>query len=67
MARRIPAMRVESAAGTRFRLTYGDDGSLAAAAVGLDRSRLDPHLLAMAAGAGADDPAGIGGPLRPRR
>ncbi len=54
IARRIPAMRVETTVGTQFRLTYGDDGSLAAAAVGLDRSRLDPHLLAMAADAGAE-------------
>jgi len=54
MARPIPAMRVETAAGRRFRLTYGDDGSLRAAAVGLDRSALDPHLLAMAAAAGVD-------------
>ena len=54
VARRIPAMRVESAAGTRFRLTYGDDGSLRSAAVGLDRSRLDPHLLAMARDAGVE-------------
>ena len=54
MARRIPAMRVETQAGTRFRLTYGDDGSGRAAAVGLDRSRLDPHLLELARQAGVD-------------
>jgi flavin-dependent dehydrogenase len=59
MARRIPAMRVETAAGTRFRLTYGDDGSLRAAAVGLDRSRLDPHLLEMARHAGVDVRPGV--------
>jgi flavin-dependent dehydrogenase len=54
MARRIPAMRVETQAGTRFRLTYGDDGSGRAGAVGLDRSRLDPHLLELARRAGVD-------------
>jgi menaquinone-9 beta-reductase len=54
MARRIPAMRVETPSGTRFRLTYGDDGSIRAAAVGLDRSRLDPHLLELARRAGVD-------------
>jgi flavin-dependent dehydrogenase len=59
MARRIPAMRVETRAGTAFRLTYGDDGSLARAAVGLDRSRLDPHLLAMAGRAGVDVRQGV--------
>ena len=59
MARRIPAMRVETQVGTRFRLTYGDDGSTRAAAVGLDRSRLDPHLLDLARQAGADVRTGI--------
>lgn len=59
MARRIPAMRVETAAGTRFRLTYGDDGSLREAAVGLDRSALDPHLLGMARAAGVDVRPGV--------
>lgn len=59
MARRIPAMRVETTAGTRFRLTYGDDGSLGAAAVGLDRSRLDPRLLDLARDAGVDVREGI--------
>lgn len=53
VARPIPAMRVETARGTRFRLTYGDDGSLTSPAVGLDRSRLDPLLLARARTAGA--------------
>ena len=48
VARRIPAMRVETVAGTRFRLTYGDDGTLAGAPVGLDRSRLDPGPTASA-------------------
>jgi flavin-dependent dehydrogenase len=59
MARRIPAMRVETPAGTRFRLTYGDDGSGRAAAVGLDRSRLDPHLLDLARRAGVDVREGV--------
>jgi flavin-dependent dehydrogenase len=59
MARRIPAMRVETRAGTRFRLTYGDDGSGRAAAVGLDRSRLDPHLLEMARTLGVDVREGV--------
>jgi flavin-dependent dehydrogenase len=59
MARRIPAMRVETQAGTRFRLTYGDDGSGRAAAVGLDRSRLDPHLVELARRAGVDVREGV--------
>jgi menaquinone-9 beta-reductase len=54
VARPIPAMRVETASGTRFRLRYGDDGSLRSPAVGLDRSRLDPLLLARAREAGAE-------------
>ena len=54
LARRVPAMRVETAAGTRFCLTYGDDGSLRKPAVGVDRSHLDPHLLALARAAGAE-------------
>jgi flavin-dependent dehydrogenase len=54
VARPLPAMRVETPAGTRFRLTYGDDGSLCAAAVGLDRSALDPLLLERARTAGAE-------------
>ncbi len=59
MARRIPAMRVETPAGTRFRLTYGDDGTGRTAAVGLDRSRLDPHLLELARRAGVDVREGV--------
>jgi flavin-dependent dehydrogenase len=59
LARRIPAMRVETGRGTRFRLTYGDDGSLRASAVGLDRSRLDPHLLELARRAGVDVRTGV--------
>jgi menaquinone-9 beta-reductase len=54
VARRVPAMRVESARGTAFRLTYGDDGSLRTAAAGFDRSELDPALLDLARAAGAD-------------
>ena len=54
VARPIPAMRVETPSGTGFRLTYGDDGSLRSAAVGLDRSALDPLLLARARDAGAE-------------
>ena len=41
-------MRVETPRGAKFRLTYGDDGSLGPAAVGLDRGQLDPALLALA-------------------
>ena len=58
VARRIPAMRVESPYGTTFRLTYGDDGSLRSAAVGLDRSAFDPLLLDVARAAGAEVRAG---------
>jgi flavin-dependent dehydrogenase len=54
VARPIPAMRVETTAGTSFRLTYGDDDRLAAPAVGFDRSALDPALLELARGAGVD-------------
>jgi flavin-dependent dehydrogenase len=54
VARPLPAMRVETPVGTRFRLTYGDDGSLRVAAVGLDRSALDPLLLECARTAGAE-------------
>ena len=53
VARPIPAMRVETAAGTSFRLTYGDDGQLVASAVGFDRSALDPLLVDLAAASGA--------------
>ena len=52
IARPIPAMRVETAAGTSFRLTYGDDGQLIASAVGFDRSALDPLLVDLAAASG---------------
>ena len=59
VARPLPAMRVETPGGSRFRLTYGDDGSLAVAAVGLDRSALDPLLLARAREAGAEVREGV--------
>ena len=53
VARPIPAMRVETASGTSFRLTYGaEDGG--EPAVGFDRSRLDPVLLERAVAAGAE-------------
>ena len=48
VARPIPAMRVETPAGTTFRLTYGADAG-GPSAVGFDRSRLDPALLQLAA------------------
>ena len=54
VARPIPAMRVETASGTSFRLTYGDDGRLEAPAVGFDRTSLDPALLDLAAASGAE-------------
>ena len=53
VARPIPAMRVETPAGTSFRLTYGADEG-AEPAVGFDRSALDPALLDLARSAGAD-------------
>ena len=52
--RPIPAMRVETAPGTTFRLTYGDDGTGRTGALGLDRSAIDPHLLELARRAGAE-------------
>jgi menaquinone-9 beta-reductase len=75
VARPTPAMRVETPRGARFRLTYGDDGSLTAPAVGLDREQLDPALVALAETAGVDvrpgtvvgrvdPPARPGGPVR---
>jgi len=53
VARPIPAMRVETQGGTVFRLTYGTETG-GRPAVGFDRSRLDPALLALARSAGAD-------------
>ena len=40
-------------------LTYGDDGSLATPAVGLDRAVLDPALLALAMSAGVEVRTGV--------
>jgi flavin-dependent dehydrogenase len=56
VAQSVPAMRVETPSGTRFRLTYGADAAapVPATAVGLDRSALDPLLLDLARAAGAD-------------
>lgn len=54
VVRPAPAMRVETATGTRVRLTYGDHGSLADPAVSFDRAALDPALLGLARRAGAD-------------
>jgi flavin-dependent dehydrogenase len=53
VVRPIPAMRVETAAGTSFRLTYGDNDQLVASAVGFDRSALDPLLVELAESSGA--------------
>ena len=53
VARPIPAMRVETPSGATFRLTYGTEAG-GEPAVGFDRSRLDPALLDLAIGAGAD-------------
>src|SRR4051794_13745126 len=53
VVRPIPAMRVETTAGTTFRLTYGTESG-GDPAVGFDRGRLDPALLECAAVAGAD-------------
>jgi menaquinone-9 beta-reductase len=52
LSRPIPALRVETPKGTAFRLTYGDDGSLSAPAVGLDRPAFDAALLEFAERAG---------------
>jgi flavin-dependent dehydrogenase len=60
VARPVPGMRVETSSGTTFRLTYGDDGSLAAPAVSFDRAALDPALLELARRAGADVRLGVG-------
>lgn len=58
VVRAIPAMRVETPAGTTFRLTYGADRG-GEPAVGFDRSRLDPALLRLAAESGADVRPGV--------
>ena len=54
VTRPVSGLQVETAAGTRFSLTYGDDGSLSAPPVGFDRSALDPALIALAHETGAD-------------
>jgi flavin-dependent dehydrogenase len=54
LARPIPGLRVETPRGTSFRLTYGDDGTLVAPAVGLDRPAIDAALLEMAGRAGVE-------------
>jgi flavin-dependent dehydrogenase len=51
-------MRVETQAGTSFRLTYGADQG-GPPAVGFDRSRLDPALLELARSYGADVRVGV--------
>lgn len=58
IARPIPAMRVETRAGTSFRLTYGADLG-GPPAVGFDRSALDPALLDLARSNGADVRVGM--------
>jgi len=52
IAQPVAAMRVESARGASFGLTYGGTGSLADSAVGFDRRGLDTGLLDRAAAAG---------------
>lgn len=52
VARSVPAMRVETQAGTCIRLTYGAEAGVEPA-LGLDRSALDPALVGLAAAAGA--------------
>lgn len=42
-----------------MRLTYGDDGSLERPAVGFDRAALDPALVDLAIGSGADVRTGV--------
>lgn len=57
VTRSVPAMRVETPAGTTFRLTYGAERG-GPMAVGFDRSGLDPALLDLARASGADVRAG---------
>ena len=54
----IPAMRLETAAGTTVRLTYGADTG-GPMAVGFDRSALDPALERLAVDAGATVQRGV--------
>lgn len=58
VTRTIPAMRVETPAGTAFELTYGAESG-GEGAVGFDRSALDPALLDLARAAGVDVRTGI--------
>jgi flavin-dependent dehydrogenase len=53
VARSVPRLWVESAASERFALTYGHRGEGDPTAIGFDRSRLDPLLLALAEQHGA--------------
>jgi flavin-dependent dehydrogenase len=53
VVRPIPAMRVETRAGTVLRLRYDGTGEAVDGAAGLDRSRLDPFLLDLARRSGA--------------
>jgi flavin-dependent dehydrogenase len=59
LARPVPAMRVELPDGPIARLSYGDDGSLTASAVGFDRGHLDHALLELAREAGVDVRTGV--------
>jgi flavin-dependent dehydrogenase len=54
VARPIPAMRVETARGTVFRLTYGAGADGPGGAMGFDRRALDETLLELAVAAGAE-------------
>jgi len=54
VARPIPAMRVETARRTAFRLRYGAEADGSGGAVGFDRQALDAALLELAAAAGAE-------------
>ena len=58
VARRIPAMRLETAGGVIVRLTYGADAG-GDPPVGFDRAALDPALLALAQTEGATVRRGV--------
>jgi flavin-dependent dehydrogenase len=58
VARPIPAMRVTTPGGATIRLTYGAEAG-GAAAVGFDRSALDPALVAHAETAGVEVRRGV--------
>jgi flavin-dependent dehydrogenase len=57
--RPIPAMRLETPAGVRVRLTYGDHDQLVHPPVGLDRRALDEGLLEVARVAGVEVLTGV--------